>query len=81
MAMIAMNLVTPKVGAKHELLLDKSSSAAPNENKARGYELSTSVLPGNSKGSSIIVPLTSCLTGLESVLCQLTFFVFICQTD
>jgi hypothetical protein len=33
--------------------------------------------PGNTKGGSITVPLTSCLTGLESAACQLTFFVFI----
>jgi hypothetical protein len=36
---------------------------------------------GNTKGGSIIVPLTSCLTGLESVVWQLTIFVFICKTD
>jgi hypothetical protein len=28
--------------------------------------LHPSVCPGNTKGGSIIVPLTSCLTGLES---------------
>jgi hypothetical protein len=33
------------------------------------------VAPGNTKGGSITVPLTSCLTGLESI------FVFICKTD
>ncbi len=36
---------------------------------------------GNTKGGSITVPLTSCLTGLESNVLQLTIFVFICQTD
>jgi len=36
---------------------------------------------GNTKGGSITVPLTSCLTGLESVVRQLTIFVFICETD
>jgi hypothetical protein len=37
--------------------------------------------PGNTKGGSITVPLTSCLTGLESAVWQLTFLVFICKTD
>jgi hypothetical protein len=36
---------------------------------------------GNTKGGSIIVPLTSCLTGLESAVWQLTIFIFICKTD
>jgi len=36
---------------------------------------------GNTKGGSIIVPLTSCLTGLESAVRLLTFFVFISKTD
>ncbi len=33
------------------------------------------------KWESITVPLTSCLTGLESAVWQLTNFVFICKTD
>jgi hypothetical protein len=33
---------------------------------------------GNTKGGSITVLLTSCLTGLESAVWQLTIFVFIC---
>ena len=37
--------------------------------------------PGNTKGGSITVPFTSCLTGLESAVCQLTIFVLICKTD
>jgi len=37
--------------------------------------------PGNTKGGSITVLLTSCLTGLESAVLQLTIFVFICKTD
>jgi hypothetical protein len=37
--------------------------------------------PGNTKGGSITIPLTSCLTGLESAVWQLTIFVFICKTD
>jgi len=36
---------------------------------------------GNTKVGSITVPLTSCLTGLESAVWQLTIFVFICKTD
>ncbi len=36
---------------------------------------------GNTKGGSIIVPLTSCLTGLESDIQKLTIFVFICKID
>jgi hypothetical protein len=38
-------------------------------------------ITGNTKGGSITVPLTSCLTGLESAVWQLTIFVFICKTD
>jgi hypothetical protein len=38
------------------------------------------VRSGNTKGGSITVPLTSCLTGLESAVWQLTIF-FICKTD
>jgi hypothetical protein len=38
-------------------------------------------LSGNTKGGSINVSLTSCLTGLESAVWQLTIFVFICETD
>ncbi len=38
-------------------------------------------LSGDTKGGSIAVPMTSCLTGLESAVCQLTIFVFICKTD
>jgi hypothetical protein len=37
--------------------------------------------PGNTKRGSITVSLTSCLTGLESAVSQLTIFVFICKTD
>jgi hypothetical protein len=35
------------------------------------------VTAGNTKGGSITVPLTSCLTGLESAVWQQTIFVFI----
>ena len=37
--------------------------------------------PGNTKGGSITVLLTSCLTDLESAVWQLTIYVFICKTD
>jgi hypothetical protein len=36
---------------------------------------------GNTKRGSITVLLTSCLTGLESAVCQLTIVVFIFKTD
>ncbi len=36
---------------------------------------------GNTKGGCIIVPLASCLTGLESAVGQLTILVFIFKTD
>jgi hypothetical protein len=36
---------------------------------------------GNTKGGSITVLLTSCLTGWESAVWELTIFVFICKTD
>ncbi len=36
---------------------------------------------GNTKGGRITVPLTSCWTGLESAVWQLTIFVFIRKTD
>ncbi len=37
--------------------------------------------PGNTKGGSITVLSTSCLTGLESAVWQLTIVVFIWKTD
>ncbi len=37
--------------------------------------------PGNTKGGNITVLLTSCLTGLESAVLQLTIFVFISKMD
>ncbi len=36
---------------------------------------------GTTKGGSITVPLTSCLTSLESAVWLLTIFVFICKSD
>jgi hypothetical protein len=48
-----------------------------------GREYPKWVQSGNTytKGGSITIPLTSCLTDLESAVLQLTFFVFICKTD
>jgi hypothetical protein len=46
--------------------------SGPKANKAEA---------GNTKGGSITVPLTSCLTGLESAVWQLTIFVFIWKTE
>ncbi len=43
--------------------------------------LSFPLKPGNTKGGSITVLLTSFLTGLESAVWQLTIVVFICQRD
>ncbi len=40
-----------------------------------------SLYSGNTKGGSITVLLTSCLTGLKSAVWQLTIFVFISKTD
>jgi hypothetical protein len=37
------------------------------------------VCPGNTKGGSITVPLTSCLTGLEPAVWQLTIFVLFAE--
>jgi hypothetical protein len=52
---------------------------------ARKYETRVEVTdsdkPGNTKGGSITVPLTSCLTRLESAVCLLKIFGFICKTD
>jgi hypothetical protein len=39
------------------------------------------VRAGNTKGGSIAVLLTSCLTSLESAVLTKDNFVFICQTD
>jgi hypothetical protein len=47
----------------------------------RRHNRSQSKEPGNTKGGSFTVPLTSCLIGLESAVWQLTIFVFICKTD
>ncbi len=45
------------------------------------FSLYCNVYPGNTKGGSITVHLTSCLTGLELAVRLLTIFVLICKTD
>jgi hypothetical protein len=42
---------------------------------------SSFIKAGNTKGGSITVPLTFCLTGLESAVGQLTIILFICKMD
>ncbi len=51
------------------------------ERRAGYSSTSQTVWSGNTKGGSITVQLTSCLTGLESAVWQLTIFVFIYKTD
>ncbi len=71
--------VTPKAAAKHKLLFSKLATdtfANVNEPLLRSI-----VGSGNTKGGCITVPLTSCLTGLESAVWILTICVFICKTD
>ncbi len=46
-----------------------------------GWPVLKNIAAGNTKGGSITVLLTSCLTGLESAVWQLTIYVFICKTD
>jgi len=48
-----------------------------NEGVKKLFYLNQGIL----NGGSITVLLTSCLTGLESAVRQLTIFVFICKTD
>ncbi len=44
------------------------------------FELTKSVYPGNTKGGSITVPLTSCLTGLDKSILQIKTKVVSCHT-
>jgi hypothetical protein len=62
---------------------DKNVAITPTlfANKFLQCKCSFRVESGNTKGGSITVPLTSCLTGLESAVWQLTIFIFICKTD
>ncbi len=71
--------VTPKAAAKHKLLFSKLATdtfANVNEPLMRSM-----VRSGNTKVGRITVPLTSCLTGLESAVRKLAINVFICKTD
>ena len=43
--------------------------------------LNRKINSGNTKGGSITVTLTSCLTGLKLAVGQMKIFVFICKTD
>jgi hypothetical protein len=52
------NIIVPKSHRDHRIKLRTISMT----------EFTTIVATGNTKGRSIIVPLTSCLTGLESVV-------------
>ncbi len=45
------------------------------------FSIFLSAYPGNTKGGSVTVPLSSCLTTLESAVWQLKIFVFICKTE
>ncbi len=60
---------------------EKLIQTTKNACSSRISMISSSLTPGNTKGGSITVPLTSCLTGLESAVWQLTIFAFICKTD
>jgi len=55
-----------------------SSLTTPGK-EARVFVDGGGVGAGNTKGGSISVPLTSCLTGLESAVELLTFCVYICK--
>ncbi len=56
-----------------KIWLDQDKRLAPKHLKSKG-------ITGNPKGGSITVQLTSCFTGLESAVWQLTIFAFICKT-
>jgi hypothetical protein len=67
----------------HHLLLLKSSKVLHYGAHPHPYPPPPTPTPiaGNTKGESITLLLTSCLTGLESAVWQLTIFVIICKTD
>ncbi len=60
------------------------NSNMPNDNHPKSHGahllLPGCVWAGNTKEGSITLPLTSCLTVLESAVWLLTIFVFICKT-
>ncbi len=43
--------------------------------------INSGVCPGNTKGGSITVPLTSCLTGLDQSVLQIKMKIVSCHTD
>jgi hypothetical protein len=51
----------------------------PGDQWYKTFKTCNKLESGNTKGGSITVPLASSLTGLESAVWQLTFFVFICK--
>jgi hypothetical protein len=63
------------------MIIMESPLAGEFVERARDTVFSAKVCLGNTKGGSITLPLTSCLTGLESAVRLLTIFVFICKTD
>jgi hypothetical protein len=62
---------------------DKMLLSCENDSHLRNISSTLKVdmklVPQSTKGVSITALLTSCLTGLESAVCQLTIFVFICK--
>ncbi len=51
----------------HSVINDSQKDAVPL----------TTLVAGTTKGGRITVPLTSCLTGLESAVLQLSFFIYL----
>jgi hypothetical protein len=64
-----VNLIPPKAGAKHKLKFNKPASRCSTNQPQQS--------PGNTKGGSITVQLTSCLTGLENLLYDNWKFLFL----
>jgi hypothetical protein len=62
---------------------DKMLLSCENDSHLRNISSTLKVdmklVPQSTKRVSITALLTSCLTGLESAVCQLTIFVFICK--
>jgi hypothetical protein len=77
-----------KIFAEKDTFLKQSSSVPRGQFYKTFLSLFTTIFapglnlfdkPGNTKGGSITVPLTSFLTGLESAVGQLTIFCFYLQ--
>jgi hypothetical protein len=85
-----MNLVTPTAGAKHELLFNEPASGSPSHlldifimilmNYIIFNLIKSKDPPGNTKGGSITVLLTSCLTGLDLSVLQIKTKIVSCHT-